>query len=54
MLKRTLMPNEKDFEFLPLPSLLFPLYFIIRYIRLTRKYTSTIFHSGKKDTEIES
>jgi hypothetical protein len=54
MLKRTLMPNEKDFEFLPLPSLLFPLYFIIRPIRLTRKHASTIFHSWKKDTGRES
>jgi len=54
MLKHTLMPNEKDFEFLPLPSLLFPLYFVIRPIRLTRKHASTIFHSGKKDTGRES
>ena len=54
MLKHTLIPNEKDFEFLPLPSLLFPLYFIIRPIRLTRKHASTIFHSGKKDTGRES
>jgi hypothetical protein len=50
MLKRSLMPNEKDFEVRRLPSLLFPLYFIIRPFRLTRKHVSTIFHSGKKDT----
>jgi hypothetical protein len=50
MLKYILTPTKNDFEVLPLPRLLFPLYFIIRPIRLTRKYASTNFHSGRKDT----
>jgi hypothetical protein len=51
MLKHVLTPNEKDREFLPLPQLLFPLYFIIRPIRLLRRQTLNIFHPGKKNTE---
>jgi len=49
MLRHIVMPNEKDREFMALPHLLTPLYFIIRPIRLTRKHASTIFHSGKKE-----
>jgi len=54
MLRHIVMPNEKDREFLPLPHLLTPLYFIIRPIRLTHKHASTIFRSGKKGTGRES
>ena len=54
MLRHIVMPNEKDREFLPLPHILTPLYFIIRPIRLTRKHASAIFHSGTKDTARES
>ena len=54
IIKYTLTPTKNDFEFLPLPRLLFPLYFIIRPIRLTRIYASIIFHSGKNDTGRES
>jgi hypothetical protein len=47
----TLMPNRFDIEFLPLPNVLYPLYFVIRPIRLIYKYSPTIFRSGVKNTE---
>lgn len=50
MLRHTVMPNEKDFEFLSLPRVLFPLYFVVRPIRLVYKYRSTILLSRAKRT----
>lgn len=41
MLRHTVMPNDKDRQFLPLPRWLFPLYFVIRPVRLTRKHFLT-------------
>ncbi len=54
MLRHTLMPNEKDFELLSLPKVLFPLYFVVRPIRLAYKYRSTIFPSRAKQTARDS
>jgi hypothetical protein len=48
MLRHLLMPNEKDREVMSLPLFLTPLYFIIRPIRLTRKYASRNFQSGSR------
>ena len=39
---RALIPNVEDWKLLPLPSFLFPLYYVLRPIRLGRKYGSGI------------
>ena len=37
-LRRAIVPDVLDWEFLPLPVPLFPLYYPIRFIRLAKKY----------------
>ena len=43
LLKMALYPNAADFQFVPLPDILFPLYYLIRPIRLISVYRTQLF-----------
>jgi len=51
MVRHVVMPNEKDREFMRLPRVLMPLYFIIRPIRLAHKHTANLLRYDTRNTE---